>query len=188
LLKLDLVERQLLPQATAARASLTSARDLVEQTLDQLKAVIYDLRPAMLDDLGLVAALRWYAKARADKPGLEVVTSFDVGSRRLPSHVETALYRVGQEALANAVKYSEATKIELSLELKPGYASLRVFDNGRGFDLADARGRGIGLMSMRERVGLLDGKLNIVTEPGEGTRVYVVVPLSPGAVEETSPS
>jgi len=159
------------------------------RALDQLKTVTYDLRPSILDDLGLVAALRWYVKARADRPGLAVSTRFDVAGERLPAHVETALYRVGQEALANAVNHSGANRVELGLEIRPGYAALTVFDNGTGFDLACARGRGLGLLSMRERVALLGGKFNIVTEPGQGTRVYAVVPRpeGPAATEDPAP-
>jgi len=176
LLKLDLTLRHLPQEAAAARQSVGSARDLLEQALDQLKLVTYDLRPTMLDNLGLAAALRWYVKARADRPGLEVTTRFDPVDERLPTHIETAMYRVGQEALANAVNHSGATRVELGLEIRSGYVTLHVFDNGIGFDLAKAHDMGLGLISMRERVTLLGGKFNIVTEPGQGTRVYAVVP------------
>jgi two-component system sensor histidine kinase DegS len=177
LLALGVAERQLQAAPAAARNSLNSARDLIQRSLDQLKAVIYDLRPAQLDELGLASALRWYVKARVERPGLIVITRFEAAADRLPPHVETALYRVGQEALANAVKHSGARRLELTLEVKPGYAALTVFDDGTGFDVAEVRHHGLGLVSMRERIGLLNGKFNIVTEPGEGTRVYAVVPL-----------
>ncbi len=181
LLKIDLATRLLSSDVEAARQGLASARALLAMALDQLKAAVYDLRPAMLDDLGLAAALRWYAGTRVDVPGLEVVMRLDEG-RRLPPAVETALYRVGQEALANVVKHSGARRVELGLELAPGYAVVTVFDDGRGFDLAQARGRGLGLLSMRERVTLLGGQFNVVTAPGAGTRVYAVV-TSPAAAE-----
>ena len=177
LLAVGLTERHLPADAAAARQSLGSARDLLQRALDQLKVVIYDLRPAMLDELGLAAALRWYVKARVERPGLAVVTDFQVGTGRLRIEIETALYRIGQEALANAVKHAQARRIELRLEVKPGYAALAIFDDGRGFDLGEARGLGLGLLSMKERVGLLGGQFNIVTEPGQGTRVYAVIPL-----------
>jgi len=176
LLKIGLSERQLASDPPAARGSLQSARMLLVQTIDQLKAAVYDLRPAMLDDLGLAAALRWYVNARADQSGVEVVTDLDAGAR-LPPPFEIALYRVGQEAVANAIKYSGASCIEVNLEIKPGYAALRVADNGKGFDLVEARGRGLGLLSMRERMGELGGTFNIVTEPGVGTRVFATVML-----------
>jgi signal transduction histidine kinase len=143
---------------------------------------VYDLRPAMLDDLGLAAALRWYAKARVDKPGIEVVMHLDEAPR-LPPPLETALYRVAQEALANVVEHSGAQRVSVGLAISPGYAVLTVFDDGRGFDLAQARGRGLGLPSMRERVAQFGGQFNVVTEPGAGTRVYAVVTI-PGALPE----
>lgn len=193
LLALGVAERHLSGDAAPARGHLESARDLIERALDQLKVVIYDLRPAMLDELGLAAALRWYVKARVERPGLEVSTQFDVRPDRLPIELETALYRVAQEALANAVQHSGARRVEVHLEVKLGYAALRVFDDGRGFDLARARGRGLGLLSMRERIELAGGRFNIVTEPGGGTRVYAVVPVpepearSPGASGGSAP-
>lgn len=177
LLALGVAERHLAVDTASSRRSLESARELIERALDQLKVVIYDLRPAMLDELGLLAALRWYLKARVERPGLEVLSHFDVRPERLPAEIETALYRVAQEALANAVQHSDAQHIEFWLEVKPGYAALRVFDDGRGFDLNQARGQGLGLLSMRERIELLGGRFNVVTEPGLGTRVYAVIPL-----------
>jgi len=177
LLKIDLSERWLATDLVAAREALGSARALASQAFDQLKAAVYDLRPAMLDDLGLAAALRWYAKARVEQPGLEVVMHLEEAAR-LPAPLETALYRVGQEALANVVEHAGAQRVELGLEVRSGYVALTVFDDGRGFDLAQARGRGLGLPSMRERVAQFGGRLNVVTEPGAGTRVYAVVELA----------
>ncbi len=176
LLKIGLGLRQLTTAPAAARESLLSAHTLVAQAYDQIKAAVYDLRPAMLDDLGLAAALRWYVNARAGQNGIEVVTDLDV-ERRLPPPFEIALYRVGQEAVANAVRHSGASRIEVGLEIKPGYAVLRVADNGKGFDLAEARGRGLGLLSMRERVGELGGTFNIVTDPNAGTQVFAMALL-----------
>ena len=190
LLSLGLIERQLPADATEARESLATARNLVQSSLDQIKTVIYDMRPAMLDDLGLVAALRWYVRARVEPSGVEVVTHFEETpgwSRPLPT-VEIALYRVAQEALANAVRHAQASRVELGLVLKPGYAALTVFDDGRGFNLEEVRGRGLGLLSMRERVAQLGGQLNVVTEPGFGTRVYAVIPLEPKAGGEGASS
>jgi two-component system, NarL family, sensor histidine kinase UhpB len=180
LLNLGLVERQL-AAGSPQRPNLQPALALINQALDQLKAAIYDMRPTMLDDLGLAAALRWYAKARADQPGLRIDMRLDDDpARRLPPHIEIALYRVGQEALANAVAHAAASRVEVDLEIKPGFVALKTIDNGCGFDLAEARGRGLGLISMRERVAELGGTFNIVTEPGVGTRVYAVVLLPEG--------
>jgi signal transduction histidine kinase len=181
LVSIGLAERRLPEDAIAARLSLGSTKDLLQRALDQLKVVIYDLRPAMLDELGLAAAIRWYAKARVEsqRPGVEVCLDFDV-SERPPPIIETTVYRIAQEALANAVKHSGAKRIEVRLEVRPGFVALGVHDDGRGFDLVAARGQGLGLLSMRERVMMLDGQFNVVTEAGRGTRVYAVIPL-PGS-------
>lgn len=176
-LRLSLAQRDLAADAPAAREALASVRAIVERALGQLKTVIYDLRPAMLEDLGLAAALRWYINARVSQPGLEVITKIVNEERRLAPDLETALYRVAQEALGNAARHSGATRVDVTLEYNPGFIVLGVFDNGTGFDLAGARGRGLGLLSMQERVTMLGGRFNIVTEPGQGTRVYAVVPI-----------
>jgi signal transduction histidine kinase len=113
----------------------------------------------------------------------------DDPGRRLPPHIEIALYRVGQEALSNVVAHAAATRVEVDLEIRPGFAALKIVDNGHGFDLAEARGRGLGLISMRERVAELGGTFNIVTEPGAGTRIYAVVFLPEGwTAKETKPT
>ncbi len=182
LLQLELAERRSHSDVGAARAALASTRLLLVQAFDQLKAAVYDLRPAVLDDLGLGAALRWYAKARVERPEVEVVLSLDEAVR-LPAPLETALYRVGQEALANVAEHSGARRVGVRLEIRPGYAALTVFDDGRGFDVEQALGRGLGLPSMRERIAQFGGQFNVVAAPGEGTRVYAVVEL-PAAQEE----
>jgi two-component system sensor histidine kinase UhpB len=180
LLNLGLIERQLAGGAQE-RPNLQPTLALINQALDQLKAAVYDLRPTMLDDLGLAAALRWYAKARANQPGLRIDMRLDEdAARRLPPHIEIALYRVGQEALANAVAHGAPGRVEVELELRPGFVALKILDDGCGFNLAEARGRGLGLISMRERIAELGGTFNIVTEPGAGTRVYAVVTLPEG--------
>jgi signal transduction histidine kinase len=132
-----------------------------------------------------VPALRSYIKSHLERPGLEVVTDFEEAGLRLPAEAETALWRIAQEALANAATHAHATKVLLRLETQPGYAALAVEDNGRGFDLADTvideQGtHGVGLLSIRERAELLGGTVNIDTAPGRGTRVYVVIPLRGG--------
>jgi two-component system sensor histidine kinase UhpB len=176
LLKVDLAARNVHSDPGAAREALDSARALLALTFDQLKAAVYDLRPAMLDDLGLAAALRWYSKARVERPGVAVQLRLDDGPR-LPASLETALYRIGQEALANVVEHAGAQRVEVGLEIKPGFVALTVFDDGCGFDLPGARGRGLGLPSMRERVAQFGGQFNVVTAPGSGTRVYAVITL-----------
>jgi signal transduction histidine kinase len=135
----------------------------------------------MLDDFGLVPTLRWYIQTHAQGVGPEVITDFDEAGSRLAGDVETALYRIAQEALSNAVRHSSATKVLVRLTIRSGYVSLAVIDNGVGFDpesafRGDARG-GVGLESVKERVGLVGGTVNVESAVGRGTRLYVVIPL-----------
>lgn len=182
LINLDLIDKGLPEGGPEVRKRVENTIDLIQYCLTQIKILVYDLRPSMLDDLGLVPALRWYIQSHLQAAGLEVETDFDAGGQRLPEEVETALYRIAQESLGNVVKHSLATRVTLGLEAKPGYASLAVIDNGIGFlpDEVindDADRFGIGLLSIKERVELLNGTVTIDSSPGRGTRLHVVVPL-----------
>jgi two-component system, NarL family, sensor histidine kinase UhpB len=182
LVRLDLCDQAVQDHdAAGAHAQVVNCKTLVAHTMDEIKLIVYDLRPVMLDDFGLVPTLRWYIQSHLHGVGPEIVTDFDDADLRLPGDVETALYRVTQEALANAVKHSDATKIHVRLVTKPGFVSLAVIDNGMGFDQdAALRGNGhagVGLLSIKERVELSGGSVNIESAVGRGTRLYVVVPL-----------
>ncbi len=182
LVRLDLCDQAIQDNdAAGAHAQVVSCKTLVAHTMDEIKLIVYDLRPVMLDDFGLVPTLRWYIQSHLQGAGPEVVTDFDEADLRLPGDVETALYRVTQEALANAVRHSDATKVHVRLVTKPGFVSLAVIDNGRGFDQdAALRGNGhagVGLLSIKERVELAGGSVNIESTVGRGTRLYVVIPL-----------
>lgn len=182
LLNIDMALRGFHDCSPEVREKVADARALITHCLGQIKLLIYDLRPSMLDDFGLVSALRWYVKSHLGQPGLTVVTDFEAADTRLPPEVETGLYRIAQESLANVVKHSGATRATLRLETRPGYAVIAVEDNGAGFDpkddAGDATGRyGVGLLSMQERAAALGGTFNVEAAVGWGTRVNVVIPL-----------
>lgn len=189
LVRLDLCDQAIQDQdVREAHAQVVNCKALVAHTIDEIKLLVYDLRPVMLDDFGLVPTLRWYIKSHLQGAGPEIVTDFDEAEMRLPGPIETALYRITQEALANAVRHSDATQIHLRLITKPGFVSLAVIDNGKGFD-AGARlrgdaGGGVGLLSVKERVELTGGTVNIESAVGRGTRLYVVIPLTGDASGE----
>ncbi|MEZ5126508.1 MAG: sensor histidine kinase [Thermoleophilia bacterium] len=170
-------------EGTEARAQVANARALLGHCLGQVKLLLYDLRPSVLDDFGLVPALRWYVQSHLRIEGLEVVADLEDAGRRLPPAVETALFRIAQESLANVMRHAQASRVLIRLEIKTAYATLAVIDNGVGFAtasvVANASGRyGVGLMSMRERAVALHGTLDIDADPGRGTRVHAVIPLS----------
>jgi signal transduction histidine kinase len=183
LINLELTEKALADCGSPdIRERVANSKRLISHSMEQIKLLVYDLRPVMLDDFGLVPALRWYIQSHLEGAGPTIVTDFDEAGPRLPGDVETALYRIAQDALTNAVRHAQASKIVVRLETKPGFASLAVIDNGTGFDPGEAmyRGdhRGLGLLSVKERVELLDGTVNIESTLGRGTRVYVVIPLA----------
>jgi len=188
LINLDLVEKGLGDCPPDVRRRVTTSKELIGHTMEQIKLLVYDLRPSMLDDLGLIPALRWYIQSHLGGTGLIVDADFAGATGRLAGDTETALYRIAQESLANVVKHARATRVSLRLQIQPGYASFAVHDDGVGFDpdevLTDRGERyGLGLLSIRERAELLGGTLNIASSRDGGTHVYVVVPLERGAHE-----
>lgn len=188
LVRLDLCDQAIQDHdAPEAHVQVVNCKTLIAHTIDEIKLIVYDLRPVMLDDFGLVPTLRWYIKSHLQGAGPEIVTDFDEAELRLPGDIETALYRITQEALANAVRHSDATRIHVRLVTRPGFVNLAVIDNGKGFHLAAAHqdvGGGVGLLSIKERVELAGGTVNIESAVGRGTRLYVVIPLTGGETGE----
>lgn len=182
IVNLDLVRSTVTDQPKTAEA-VDRAKDLAEMTLEEVRKLIYDLRPTVLDDLGLTSALRWYAHQQLDSRGIEVTFSIKLGGARLDTVIETTLFRIGQEAMWNIVKHSGATRVELELDLVPNGVRLKVQDNGRGFRPDDQRPfdplrGGLGLGGMRERAALIGGTVTIRSGEGHGTEVIAELPLT----------
>jgi len=160
---------------------LTRMHDLVTHTLDGVHKLIFDLRPTMLDHLGLVPALRWFAQSRLEPAGMQVTIEETSTGRRRPAEVETVLFRVVQEAINNIVRHSGARNVNILFHFEEETTTIRVEDDGLGFDMVgvtlspDTR-QGLGLMGMRERVELLGGGMEIITAPGCGTKLNIYVP------------
>lgn len=172
-----LLERRALEPAVA---ELTATKELIDQTLADARAAIYNLRPATLDDLGLVPALSQLAGRFHDESGVEV--ALDAPSElRLSPHLETAMYRIAQESLTNVRKHAGAQRASVSLGARSGVVTLTVSDDGCGFDaeaLAASRSQtSFGLAGMRERVELVGGRLAVRSAPGRGTTLTVEVPV-----------
>jgi len=164
----------------SARSRLEEVRGLLDRIEDDLRRLSHELRPTMLDDLGLLPALRFLAEGIAKRTGLPI----EVGGSthgRLPPAVETALYRIAQEALTNAVRHAQPQHVTIQLQREARAARCSVSDHGVGFDAATALahrgGPGLGLVGIRERLDALRGSLQITSSPGRGTRVHVAVPL-----------
>jgi two-component system, NarL family, sensor histidine kinase UhpB len=183
LINLKLADSAIGHTSPDARKKLAVAKQLIEHSLEQIKICVYDLRPVMLDDLGLVPTLRWHIKTHLAGTGHTIATDFADVAMRAPRNIETTLYRIAQEALANVIRHAHATRISISLEIKPEYAVLGISDNGQGFNpdmeiLRDKNGcGGLGLHTIRERIKLVKGTLNIESEKGMGTQINVVIPI-----------
>src|ERR687898_175607 len=157
----------------SAESHLSQADELVRQAQKELNVLIQEMRPAALEGKGLAAALREYVVRWSE--GAEIRADFRVrGERRVPLEVEQALFRVAQEALANVARHSGAAHAEVDLIYTADTLTLRVADDGRGFDPARDPGEGFGLQSIRERLMRLDGRVEVESAPGEGTTITCV--------------
>jgi signal transduction histidine kinase len=161
-----------------ANQTLRQLQDLAAHSLTELQRLIADLRPSHLDDLGLPAALRWYAHDVQERTHLTMQVEINGRERPVSPAVKTALFRIAQEALTNVVKHAEATNAGIELTYGPDAVRVQVTDNGRGFDTrASASSRpSWGLTGMQERATLLGGKFVLSSRPGAGTKVEVSIP------------
>ena len=151
--------------------------ELAQANIQDIRRLIHDLRPAALDELGLVPALREYVARHQEEHGLEVALALPEGGERLPAPLETALFRIVQEALANVAKHARARRVEVAMTRERRGVTLRVADDGRGFDPQAPRpGTHLGLWSMRERVEQLGGQFEIESAPERGTKLTITIP------------
>jgi PAS domain S-box-containing protein len=161
---------------------------IVERILQQVRELSLDLHPATLDDLGLVAALRWYVKRQAQHAAVRAVFHADPLEERPGREVETACFRIAQEAVTNAIRHAGAHTLRVSLQQTGGWLRLSVSDDGEGFDAADVDARtprgSMGLMSMQERAALIGGRVEVASARGRGTQVQGWFPLN-GAAERS---
>jgi signal transduction histidine kinase len=153
----------------------TDLRQLVVSTLQDVRRLAVELRPKTLDDFGLRPALERLAQTFTEQVGIATDVEASLGETRLPAEVETALYRLVQEALTNVIKHSRARHVSILLVRKANSVSAVIEDDGVGF--SEPSKDGIGLIGMRERVGLLDGRLEIESRPDHGTTIVAEVPL-----------
>lgn len=161
---------------------LENINDLAHATLNEVHTMAVRLRPSVLDDLGLAAALRSYAKEYTENTGIPVEMQLLGMSHRLTPELETVLYRVIQEALTNVARHSNATSCRVTLRRKEQTVQGVIEDNGQGFDsqmvmLSDEKGRGLGLHGMKERIELVGGSLEFDARPAKGTTIFIEVPL-----------
>ncbi|HEU6443478.1 MAG TPA: GAF domain-containing protein [Gaiellaceae bacterium] len=163
-------------ESQAGEEALRPIGELVMRTLDDVRRLAVELRPPILDDFGLAPALERLSAATAQRAGIRVTFEPSVESGRFPDEIETALYRLAQEALTNVVKHAEARHVRVLLTWREGVAALAVEDDGRGFNAQNTSGHRLGIVGMHERAALLDGTVTIASKPGAGTRLVAEFP------------
>ncbi len=169
-------------QLTEMKARLEGMRELTMQSMEEIYKLIFDLRPTMLDHLGLVPALRSFAQSRLEPAGIRVTIEEATVPYRLPAEVETALFRVVQEVITNVARHAVARNVHIFFQFDPDSVTVNVEDDGVGFDMVEVTLSpdsqcGLGLMGMFERVELLGGRMDIDTAPGYGTQISIQVPI-----------
>jgi signal transduction histidine kinase len=176
-LKLELSKCEKLARAEGSSAlqHLQTIREIADQMLTVSKNISLGLRPPMLDDLGLVAALNWYTDAFAKRSDIAVSLEMDGNVGELAESYRTCLFRIVQEALTNCARHSRAKRVDVRIEANEDSIALTVADDGVGFHKNPA-GRGLGVLSMRERSAELGGSFEIVSQPGHGTVIKVAIP------------
>ena len=167
------------PQSeTVLRQRLAGVREMAESTLAEVRRVIHEMRPTVLDDLGLEAAIRWLVK-RYEPSGLDLAVSIEGLTGRLPGHVEITVFRLVQEACTNIIKHASARSMKVKVARQGEWVTVEVRDDGRGMEPARLmQATGMGLAGLKERVALAGGKLGIESIPGEGTRLHAELPLT----------
>ena len=182
------------PDLADGKEALADLRALTAKTLDAVHDLSLQLRPSVLDDLGLVPAMERLVTDFGRTHGIPVAFETNVhGGPRLPPAVETTLYRIGQEALTNVARHSGARSVSLILERRGGVVTLILEDDGRGFDVprrlaGGGDGRALGIFGMRERATLLGGTLTIESTPGAGATIFVEIPLPMERTDDPTPT
>jgi signal transduction histidine kinase len=164
----------------SARATLYLVKNEVAELSDHLRELAHRLHPSVLDDLGITSALRVCAHDFEQREHLPIRLALEESGKPLDHHLAECLFRVTQEALRNVAKHAGASQVFVGLSYEDDHVRLRIEDDGRGFTPQDRPTvqRGLGLISMGERVRLLAGTLTVASEPGRGTRLSVSIPLT----------
>ncbi|RKL68321.1 histidine kinase [Salipaludibacillus neizhouensis] len=179
MLRSEIVERVLDTEGIEqARIEIRDLRVMVKDSLSEVRRIIYDLRPMTLDDLGLLPTLAKYLRNVEQRTGISITFKTMGKEQRFPTHMEVAIFRFIQEAVQNACKHADPTNIVVKLEMKAERITMVIKDDGKGFDIITKKEGSFGLIGMKERVHMLEGKLNIDSKPNVGTLIIVQIPLA----------
>jgi len=193
IIHLDRIDERIQPDQVELKKQVADAREMASDSLTELRRILSGLRPAILDDLGLVPAIRWYARTNLEGVGVNVVVKAPSVPLELSPAITTTLFRIVQEAVNNIVRHADARSVTIVLGSNGGSVQLRVEDNGRGFDPNHASRDAVelqrlGLLGIRERAELLGGEIQIESAPDNGTRLQVSIPLGGTSGENPHPA
>ncbi len=181
ILQAEICERLFETNPTQARIELGNLKNAVNATFQKTREFIFDLRPMMLDDLGLVPTLKRYVQDFEEKSGLSANLTIVGRERRLPAHTEVTIFRIVQGLLKNISQHANATHVQVNVNLEGGNIGVSVEDNGSGFDVDDAMAsarqrKTLGIAAMQEQVGMLGGQIHFESAIGRGTKVKLEIP------------
>jgi signal transduction histidine kinase len=163
---------------------ISSAQRMVEKSVDIVHRFARELRPTVLDDLGLIPALHAFVKSFAKRTGIRIRLTVFAGVEKLEGTKRTVLYRVAQEALTNVARHAQASRVDLGIQKLPRAVCLTIKDNGKSFQVQrvmhSKRNKRLGLLGMRERVEMVGGKLSVESAPGQGTTICAEIPFTNG--------
>ncbi|MDE3088152.1 MAG: GAF domain-containing sensor histidine kinase, partial [Chloroflexota bacterium] len=176
------VEETIGQNVELAQYQIAELKNMTMHAIDNLRQYISDLRPSVLDDMGLVSAVRWYAQQYSERAGIDIDVQIAGTKRRLASQVETVLFRIAQEGLNNIRRHAHATHATMRLVFADAAVILTIADDGRGFAVDQVLGvqperRAWGLLGVQERVSLVGGKFKVDSAPGRGTKMTVEIPV-----------
>jgi signal transduction histidine kinase len=167
----------------ASTSRLAETKSLAEEALRTVRDLAMGLRPAMLDELGLIPALEWQGREHSRRTGIPVSLEVDGRLDELPEEYRTCVYRVVQEALTNIAKHASARQILIGVTARNDGLSISVKDDGIGFDPRTRNRGGLGLLGMAERVKKLGGDLEVISHAGQGSSIMAKMPLKKGAAD-----
>lgn len=176
----EVCERLIDTDMQRAKNELKELREQVREVLKETRKIIFDLRPMTIDDLGLIPTIKRIVDTLEQRSDVDAEVIVLGVEKRLDAHVEIGLFRIIQEAITNIEKHAKASKAWIRIDFRPKLISVIIEDNGQGFTPKNENnGQSFGLMGMKERVNLLNGELEISSDQGKGTKIYIKVKLKP---------
>ncbi len=176
---IDWLNREIEDKKENVQKKLQGLLGIIDNTVKTVRKISSELRPTALDDLGLLSALEWHCHEFEERSGIKTKFSSEIEEIKIPDKIATGLFRIFQESLTNISRHAKATLVDVLLKNDKNYLILSIIDNGKGFVLdCNENKKTLGILGMRERTSIMDGKYNIISSPGNGTQVEVLIPIN----------